>query len=782
MFLTILLCAFTNVTSPQLSDVDHYWQDYNPRLYENSLLTANIPVKLGKPGLQIEPQHAIGDSFTFWISDMRDNSYYEDKFICAGIGEFCYIWVEADKWNNKVQPSHVEALRKAFDDKTPDNDDKGIYEVATEVFGEPPDVDGDQRIYLLILDILDEYTSNSQGVYTAGFFDPINEISPEEAISMGRRSNAKDIVHIDCNPANPASSSVHDVLAHEFQHLIHNRYDRREVPWVNEGMSTLAEFICGYGGYGGGYSKFTTKNSLIKWGDVSNIIDDYYQVFIFSMYLWEHYGENTIAQAIVQQPDQSIDGINKVLRDLGYNTTMDQLYPQFVRAVFLDNPNDDYHDGLLGFTYIDPAFSWILNGANRDREREAYELYWGLNNRDFPPYGDGFPNSESEDFVLEPYATKVYFTYGDSIGYIEPEWIFKAPDYEKWNVTMLSSDLAGLQMRRNAVDYVEFNDPFFTSDFQGFPESTHNIGWIICRTSGDINSRDPISFLLSSDLTVPSNVSVLVLPNTFYPLLVDVFVVSDEPLFFDVGKLGTQIEYNSESYPAAIFSTWETGPFIYKSNFKLNSSSADNILFVDASDASGNVNKIRIAQESTQKELVYLDFNFQINFKESTRIMQINNLAKTMLPPLDFESLGEAFLLMENSVNAMITSNNVSIGLAKLNNTKWEILEPDSTVANKFYFEDLDIGLYQPILISSSSPSKKINNCLILDVGINKLRFLIPEGKTHQLRIFDIQGRLVFKDQMLAGEHSYTDLGLPKGIYNVKVDNSWTRRLVWFGE
>jgi len=56
-------------------------------------------------------------------------------------------------------------------------------------------------------------------------------------------------------------------IAHEFQHLIHRDNDFDEMSWVNEGCSTLAEFICGYGHTTNllNYMQYFWDTSLVFW-------------------------------------------------------------------------------------------------------------------------------------------------------------------------------------------------------------------------------------------------------------------------------------------------------------------------------------------------------------------------------------------------------------------------------------------------------------------------------------------------------------------------------------
>ena len=109
------------------------------------------------------------------------------------------------------------------------------FEVNVATFGEPPNIDSDPKIVILILDIQDGYDpNNSGGGYVAGYFSRNNQVSK----SVNINSNEAEIFYMDCNPADLLSAGGrNDVLnttAHEFQHMIHHRWDENEITFPNE--------------------------------------------------------------------------------------------------------------------------------------------------------------------------------------------------------------------------------------------------------------------------------------------------------------------------------------------------------------------------------------------------------------------------------------------------------------------------------------------------------------------------------------------------------------------
>ena len=160
--------------------------------------------------------------------------YYLTTTTCRLKGEHCYIFVEDDIWSgSRVTPQRRRIPRPcAFDRSTPRYRERGIFSIDTEIFGPPPDADGDPRILIVILDIMD----SSLGGTFVGYYDTANQAAP-----VGR-----EILYIDSNPLDLDSNLARATLAHEFQHMLHWNADPDENRWVDEGCSEYAELACGY--------------------------------------------------------------------------------------------------------------------------------------------------------------------------------------------------------------------------------------------------------------------------------------------------------------------------------------------------------------------------------------------------------------------------------------------------------------------------------------------------------------------------------------------------------
>ena len=75
---------------------------------------------------------------------------------CRFKGEHCYIFVEESQWDVIVAQPDVDQLGALFEEQTPADADRGVYDMAVEAFGEAADEDGDPRVFILLLDIPDD--------------------------------------------------------------------------------------------------------------------------------------------------------------------------------------------------------------------------------------------------------------------------------------------------------------------------------------------------------------------------------------------------------------------------------------------------------------------------------------------------------------------------------------------------------------------------------------------------------------------------------------------------
>ncbi len=137
--------------------------------------------------------------------------------------------------------------------------------VSVQHFGEPTDIDGNERSILFFTRAVNELTPASSETFTAGFFwsgDLFPETDTDRAQACPAANQAEMFYLLAADPAGEAGRefavdfvrrAAVGLIAHEYQHLINaarrlwvNNAREFEKPWLNEGLSHAAEELMFY--------------------------------------------------------------------------------------------------------------------------------------------------------------------------------------------------------------------------------------------------------------------------------------------------------------------------------------------------------------------------------------------------------------------------------------------------------------------------------------------------------------------------------------------------------
>ncbi|MGE5351459.1 MAG: T9SS type A sorting domain-containing protein [Acidobacteriota bacterium] len=291
----------------------------------------------------------VGSSKAWWSLDFTNNNPYQVPSTCRKVGTNCYVFVEDAIWGSRVNQAGVDSVALYFDQKTPANPNKGIYQSDVEVFGNPPDVDNDPKIIILIEDIKDGYSGS--GGYIAGYFSSGNEIS-------GTYSNRAEIYYLDGNPGDLSTEKgIYQAIsttAHEFQHMIFwNAHSMSsQTTFINEGCSMLAEINAGFaarsqaGQYG--YNN-ETNYFLMGWRGVSDdkTLIDYSRASRFFLYLRDQFGIG-IFKKIVNSGSFGSACFNDAFQQMGSPLKLSDVFANFMMANIVD---DRSQNAAYGYIY-----------------------------------------------------------------------------------------------------------------------------------------------------------------------------------------------------------------------------------------------------------------------------------------------------------------------------------------------------------------------------------------------------------------------------------------------
>ncbi len=138
-----------------------------------------------------------------------------------------------------------------------------IYPLATQHFGEPHDLDGNQRVIIFFTRAVNDLTTAGSGFYIGGFFFD-RDLFPRTGTSACAGSNAAEILYLMVpDPQRGATERAFlkdnvarrtlAVIGHELQHLINasrrlhvQRSSVWEEMWLNEGLSHIMEELLFY--------------------------------------------------------------------------------------------------------------------------------------------------------------------------------------------------------------------------------------------------------------------------------------------------------------------------------------------------------------------------------------------------------------------------------------------------------------------------------------------------------------------------------------------------------
>ncbi|MBN1997131.1 T9SS type A sorting domain-containing protein [candidate division KSB1 bacterium] len=486
-----------------------------------------------------------------------------------GVGEHCYVFVADEEWRDTIQKTFVDSLVDAFEKTTPADPGKGIYQLCREVFGQERDTDNDARINIVLTDLRDEFGLGRSDRYAdlpkAGYFTT-RDLAP---VSEEPHSNQADVIYLDTDPV-VVEGLAYNALADNFQRMIAHNVDANEERWLVEGMSAIAEVICGYDftdyKIPGSLPSVPFNNSLIHWtgwqaGEPSDLYD-LHNVFLFTLYLYEQYGGVDFIKALAAEPLNGLASVQAALTAKGYEKTVSEVFDDYAVASLKDALGHPVYGDKYGFREIDVQTPGQGN-INWDRDE-----IWDSQNQ---------------------WSYKYYLLKAK----VKPEtFLFNGNNDSEFSFLYM---LSGEEFTVNAAQVDELGQAKFPlADF------TENLNLVVCSKSSD--GPIPSPFVLSKDIQVPVYVNLGIFQNPSVENVVDIYVVSKEKLFMDVPNNDPWLGAGNEGPQITITLGDETRTFIGEGSFADSLETmyqyhskvslwggGDYSVAVDAQDMTGNV-------------------------------------------------------------------------------------------------------------------------------------------------------------------------------------------------
>ena len=369
--------------------------DVGPRLRDRT-----VPVDMSNaptgPGHH-SPYFEVGDVWYWFTYDDYYGEIWFDTYELRAIGSVAEVWVQvpqtlADRWSfppttpPKPNPTNPPIVTQEQIDYILEEFETNIYPTDTGYFGVPDFHDGSNdawgwgywyeetgRNVIQISNVRDENYYTNYPYYIAGFYWGLYEYYFD-----------RNIINIDCydweHRVGPEDTEwipgeyvtrpyLYDgVVAHEYQHLIHDDYNPEDPSFMNEACSMFAEILCGYGADWSSINSYmyTPDNSLTDWGDQGdiNILADYGQVQLWATYLNDQYGSEFLGY-FVQAGIPGVEGIEATLDYFGFRESFNDVFHDFRLANLLrtDFPGcGKYNYETIDISEADPINTHVISG------------------------------------------------------------------------------------------------------------------------------------------------------------------------------------------------------------------------------------------------------------------------------------------------------------------------------------------------------------------------------------------------------------------------------------
>jgi uncharacterized protein (DUF2237 family) len=275
---------------------------------------------------------------------VTDSAWIPAQFELKATGTRFNVWLRSDQPDLlTVSDMRIEEYRQALEEATPDlslDPSKGVFALDESVFGQAPvyPEGSDGVVDVLVYEL-------ASGI--AGFVSP-TDIDPNAKASEG---NQGEVLHIWVDGfSRDDDTRIESVTAHEYQHLIMENYDTREIQFVNEGLSEYAQLMVGYTAVIPLYLLVDPPEyniSFFSWRNgEDNIFLDYTRASTWHGYLGDQLGSE-LTGSITRHPQIGLEGYKAVLAEANFPRTMDDLIVDFYTALIVNDLSVDPRFGIV---------------------------------------------------------------------------------------------------------------------------------------------------------------------------------------------------------------------------------------------------------------------------------------------------------------------------------------------------------------------------------------------------------------------------------------------------
>lgn len=288
------------------------------RREEAALLRRGAEPAEGRPALAPARVPTIGERRTFKVLN-ADRNFDDVSAVVRFVGQRAVLYVDEAAPPGGFTTEDLQAFSTAFD--------QVIGPTVTGAFGQPSDLDGNERVVVLFTATVNQLTPRGSAGFVGGFFYGV-DLLDQEGSNRGEIFYAMvpDPTGTLSDPRSKVQvlEVIPAILAHEFQHMIH--FNERvvvrgasstEAVWLSEGLAQMSEELVARAYYrlgdavnGDRYragNLLRARRYLSSTSSVSLIIEvgqgtleERGAGWLYTLYLWDRLAGNETLRALTQ--------------------------------------------------------------------------------------------------------------------------------------------------------------------------------------------------------------------------------------------------------------------------------------------------------------------------------------------------------------------------------------------------------------------------------------------------------------------------------------------------
>ncbi|MBC8279099.1 MAG: T9SS type A sorting domain-containing protein [FCB group bacterium] len=377
-----LLIGLTSADKASIEAVDDTLKDeiivdIQPDAFVNAdSVGINLPLTTFMDGVELTagtesviPLVGIGRNFWLISKEAFPTLDRELPATIRKVGDHCVIYVADDQWtpyntvdvhgtvdstNHNYVPivaSEIEAVYEYFESV-----DSAYFKV-NDIFAVGKEYQIPETVNIFVCDIRDEYNlgrnDSNDGYWIGSFFNPNDQSTVWEA-GDEYNTNDLDMIYLDSWPQlysdadtshywnttpavdvwdfNTASGAgggmdvtVFNAITNAYTKLLCYKVDPWESEWMVEGFASFAEFVIedNVSFYGAGNPTTPTANSIRNFSNGLKSRIDFFNSYMFILYLYEKYGGIELIETLSIQPAVDMAAVDVTFEKMLQNTVND---------------------------------------------------------------------------------------------------------------------------------------------------------------------------------------------------------------------------------------------------------------------------------------------------------------------------------------------------------------------------------------------------------------------------------------------------------------------------